>query len=340
MTRKKLLILLGSVCLALMLVAMACAAPAPAPGPTPTEEMTLKVGTGPVGGNWFPLGAVLSTIINEQVEGVRAAPTLGGGESNMKALDSGAQDFSLTISMTNAAAWAGAPPYEKKYQGMRDCFNTYFNTIHAYTSADTGIKTVEDSVGKRVTPGKAGMTGETMWRLILEEYGLSWDDFNTQMGLDYSEGANLMKDKHLDVYYILTFAPSAPFLEMDVFSPIQVFTASPEIQKIMVEKYNGFGYTKVPGGIYKGLPEDLPTIGSACCFSCRKGLPEDVVYNITKAFWENENYKRTWQINPGFKDFITPENALDGLALPLHPGAYRYYKEKGYEIPEKNMPID
>jgi TRAP transporter TAXI family solute receptor len=338
--KKRLLVLLGSVCLALMLVVPLLAACAPAAPEAPTE-MTLKLGTGPVGGNWFPLGAVLSTLINEKVEGVRAAPTLGGGTSNMKALNEGTMDIGLTIGMTNAQAWAGDPPFEKQWRDARSMFNTYINTIHAYSLAESGIKTVEDTVGKRVTPGKMGYTGEVMWRLILEEYGLSWeDDFESVVMVGYDEGATLMKDKHLDVYFILTFAPSAPFLELDAFSPIEVFAPSTEIQDIMIDKYPGFGKTIVPGGIYKNLPNDLTTIGSPCVWACRKGLPEDVVYRITKTFWEEENYQRNWACNPGFSKFILPENALVGLALPLHPGAYKYYKEKGYDIPEKIMPID
>lgn len=301
--------------------------------------MTLKVGTGPVGGNWFPLGAVVCAIINEKVEGVRAAPTLGGGTSNLIALDAGTQDFSLTIGMTNANAWEGTPPFKKQYRNARSVFNTYINTIHAYTPAYTGIKTVEDCKGKRVTPGgKKGFTGEVMWSLILKEYGISYKEFSKVELVGYDEGANLMKDKHLDAYMILTFAPSAPFLEIDTFTPLHVFTASPEIQKRMIEKYPGFGKTIVPGGIYKNLPKDLETIGSPCVFACRKGLPADVIYSITKAFWEN--YKQTWKISPGFNKFIKPENALEGLALPLHPGAFKYYKEKGYTIPKRLMPID
>ena len=106
----------------------------------------------------------------------------------------------------------------------------------------------------------------------------------------------------------------------------------------MIAKYPGITYTTIPGGLYRGLPNDLKTIGYPCTFSCRKGLPVDMVYNIVKVFWEN--YKQTWKINPNFKPQIKPENAIKGLALPLHPGAYKYYKEKGYDILDSIKPID
>jgi len=341
MTKKRILMLIGSVCLILVLAAipfmMACAPAAPgAP-----EEITLKVGTGPVGGNWFPLGAVVSTIINEQVEGVRAAPTLGGGTSNLKALNEGTQDFSLTLGMTNANAWAGKTPFEKQWRDARSVFATYPNIFHGYALVESGIKTVEDTAGKKVTPGKMGYTGEVVWKLILEEYGLTWEDgFESVVMVGYSEGATLMKDKHLDVYFIVTFPPSAPFLEVDAFLPVQVIVPSPEIVDIMIEKYPGFSKTKIPGGIYKNHPDDIQTFATPCIFACSKGLSEDVIYRIVKAWWEEDSYQRSWAVNPGFKDFILPENALDGLTMPLHPGAYKYYKEAGYTIPDAIMPID
>lgn len=298
----------------------------------------LKVGTGPVGGNWFPLGAVLSTIVNEKVEGVRAAPTLGGGTSNMKALNAGTQDFSLTIGITNANAWEGKAPFKKKYRNIRSAFNTYINIFHVNTRAETGIRKFEDLKGKRVSPGKKGFTGEVLTRFVLKEYGMSYKDFAEVTLVGYSEGGNLMRDKHLDAYSLITMPPSAAFVELDTFSPVYIFSASPEVIDRMIKKYPGLIKIQLPGGIYRGRPEPLDTFGTPCVFATRKDLPTDVVYGVTKAFWEN--YKRSWKLNPNFKDYIRPENALSGLAIPLHPGAYKYYKEAGYNIPKKLMPID
>jgi len=298
----------------------------------------LKVGTGPVGGNWFPLGAVLSTIVNEKVEGVRAAPTLGGGTSNMKALNAGKQDFSLTIGMTNANAWAGKPPFKKKYRNIRSAFNTYINIFHVYTTVETGIKKFEDMKGKKMSPGKKGFTGEVLTNFVLKEYGMSYKDFADVVLVGYSEGGTLMKDKHLDAYSLITMPPSAAFVELDAFTPVYIFSASPEMIERMIAKYPGLAKIQIPGGMYKGRPEPLDTFGTPCVFATRKGLPTDAIYGVTKAFWEN--YKRTWKVNPNFKNYIKPENALSGLATPLHPGAYKYYKEAGYEIPKRLMPID
>lgn len=325
MRRKGLLTILAGICL------VCFTAPAIA-------GITLKMGTGPVGGNWYPLGAVVATMINDKVEGVRAAPTLGGGKSNLIALNKGTQDFSLTIATTNAFAWNGKPPFKKQYRDARSVFNTYINVIHGYAPADSGIKTVEDLKGKRVTLGPKGFTGRAIWELILKEYGITQKGYFREGYQGYGEGSRMMKDKQIDAYMLCTLPPSAAFLQVDTFTPVNLIVPTPKIQKIMIEKYPGIGPAVIVGGSYKNYPETVKTIGFPCVFAARKSLPSDVVYNITKVFWEN--YKDTHKVNPNFKPQIIPENAIAGMALPLHAGAYKYYKEKGYTIPKHLMPID
>lgn len=332
MKKKGLLGLVFGMCLVLSLMLMTHGTVATG------ADIILKVGTGPVGGNWFPLGAVVCTIINEKVEGVRAAPTLGGGKSNLIALNKGTQDFSLTIATTNAWGWNGEPPFKQKWRNARAVFNTYINVIHGYAPGHTGIKEVADLKGKRVSLGPKGFTGRVIWELTIKEYGIETKGFYRDGYQGYSEGARMLKDRQLDAYLLCTLPPSAPFLEVDTFAPVNLIIPSPDIQKRMIEKYPGIGPCIIEGGIYKQYPEKVKTIGFPCVFATRKDLPEDVIYRITKAFWEN--HQRTWKVNPNFEPQIKPENAIAGMALPLHKGAYKYYKEKGYTIPDKIKAID
>jgi TRAP transporter TAXI family solute receptor len=301
-------------------------------------EMILKVATGAIGGNWFPLGAVVCTIINEKIEGVKAAPTLGGGVSNLKALNAGKQDLSITNSITDDKAWNGEPPFEKKYRNVRGAWMIYPEISHIFVTKESGIQKVEDLKGKRVSPMYKGATGNVVAGLILKEYGMSFKDFSKTVLIAYSGGADLMKDKHLDAYMITTMAPSAPFLDVCTFMPTRIIAASPEVIKRLIEKYPAFTEVQIPGGTYPGNPDPLNTFGYKCGFTARKDLPDDLVYKITKEFWTN--YKVTHKVNPSFSRYIKPENALKGMVLPLHAGAYKYYKEAGYEIPKKLMPID
>lgn len=301
-------------------------------------DITLKVATGAIGGNWFPLGAVVCTVINEKIEGVKAAPTLGGGVSNLKALDAGKQDISITNSVTDEKAWKGEAPFDKKYRNVRGVWMIYPEISHIFVSAESGIKKVEDLKGKRVSPMYKGATGHVVAEMILKEYGMKFEDFSKVVLIAYSGGADLMKDKHLDAYMITTMAPSAPFLDVCTFMPTRVIAASQGVVERLLQKYPAFTKVRIPGKVYPGNPDPIETFGYMCGFTARKDLPSDLVYKITKEFWTN--HKLTHKVNPSFAHYIKPENALKGMVLPLHPGAYRYYKEAGYEVPKQLMPID
>jgi len=338
MTRKKLLILLGSVCLILVLAVlpfMTACAPA---APEAPEEIVITIGTGPVGGSWFPFGAVVCTIINEHVEGVRAAPCLGGAVANAKACELGDQLIAMTNSPTDKNAWAGVAPFEKQHRNLRGLWMNYPEISHIFTLAEANIKSVSDLKGKRVSPMYEGSTGFVMNQRYLEEYGMTIEDFSKCTLIGYSGGADLLKDKHLDAYMINTMPPNAAFLDVCTFTEIHIIALDPDKINSLIAKDPSYIHVTIPGGTYPGNPDDIHTVGYKCGFTANKDLPEDVAYEVVKAFWAN--YEMVMHVNPSFPIYIIPENAFDGMVLPLHPGAYRYYKEQGYEIPDHIMPID
>jgi TRAP transporter TAXI family solute receptor len=300
-------------------------------------KFMLKIGTGPVGGYWFPGGAVLSSIITDKVEGARGSPTLGGGVSNCRDIDSGKMDIAYTYNGTAGDAWESRPPFKKKLTNVRFLANMYITPFTIVALKETGIKTFEDLKGKRFSPGKKGYTGKITFDRMLKEYGMSYDDLGKVTLVGYSDGALLMKDKHIDFYAMITMTPSAPFLDVATFFPLTLVNYKPEILDRMCEKYDMVKVT-VPAKDYPGQDEENPTVGFGACFIIRKDLPEDLVYGITKSMWGE--FKRFHQIQPKLKDHVLIKNALLGITVPLHRGAYKYYKEVGLEIPKKGMPVD
>jgi len=320
-----------------------CVAPTPAPAPTPAtptpppRPAMLKIGTGPVGGWWFPGGAVLSEIITDVVKGVRASPTLGGGVSNCRDVDAGKKDIAYTFSGTAADAWYGRSPFEKELRNIRFMANMYVSPFHIITLKELDIKTVEDLKGHPFSPGKKGYTGKVIFDRLLKEYGMTYDDLGPVTLVGYSDGALLLKDKHIDFYALITMPPSAPFLDVATFSPVSLVSISEEVLDRMCKKYAMVKLT-IPANTYPGQDKDVLTVGYGNCWIVRKDLPEDLVYEITKAMWEN--YKRFHKIQPAIADQVKIENALLGAAIPLHRGAYKYYRERGLKIPETAMPVD
>jgi TRAP transporter TAXI family solute receptor len=333
--KKRLLTLIGSVCLALMLavpLVVACA-------PKAEEKLVLTLGTGAVGGSWFPMGAVVASIINENVEGIRIAPTVGGAVSNLKKVDAGEElQMAITNAPTDMNGWNGQAPFERQYRNARGLWMNYPEIGHIYTLAEANIKSVADLKGKRVSPMYEGSTGFVINQRVLAEYGMTIDDFAKCELIHYSGGADLMKDKHLDAYMINTMPPNAAFLDVCTFTDVVVLGHPADIVAKLCQKYPDFIPVTIPAGAYPGNPDPIDTYGYMCGFTCNKELPEDFIYQVVSNYWPN--YESVLKVNPGFKDWIAPENALRGMVLPLHPGAYRYYKEQGYEIPDKIMPID
>lgn len=297
----------------------------------------LKIGTGPVGGWWFPGGAVLASIITDKVEGATGSPTLGGGVSNCRDVNSGRMDIAYTFSGTAADAWSGRPPFKKKLTNIRFLANIYVSPFHIIALKESGIKTFEDLRGKRFSPGKKGYTGKIIFDRMLAEYGMSYKDLGKLTLVGYSDGALLMKDKHIDFYALITMPPSAPFLDVGTFYPLTLVKFRPDILDRMCKKYGMVNVT-IPAKTYPGQDEDAFTVGYGNLFIVRKDLPEDLVYNITKAMWEE--YKRFHKVQPKLKEFVKLENALLGITIPLHRGAYKYYVEKGLKIPKIGMPVD
>jgi len=317
-----------------------CPAPAPAPPtPAPPAEMILKIGTGPIGGYWFPGGAVLSQIITEFVPGVSASPTLGGAVSNIKDTHKGRMQIGYTYNVNCYEGYHQLAPeiFPEKLTDIRYLFNMYATPVHIITRKADNLRTMEDLRGHDFSPGKEGWGGRVAFERTLEWAGMSFDDLGKCTYCGYAEGALLMKDKHIDVYGIATMCPSAPFLDVAVFDPIWIIQVPDEMIEWMTEKY-GYGEFIIPADTYPGTDVDVRCPGMFAHWVVNVDVPEDVVYQITKASWEN--YTRFHEVQTDLKKYVLHENFLQGASIPLHKGAYKFFKEVGLEIPEAAMPVD
>lgn len=297
----------------------------------------LKIATGSVGGTWFSGGSVLASIITKEVKGANASPTIGGGVSNCRDLDSNRAQIGYSYSGTALDAWQGRSPFEKPLKNLRYIGNQYVEPFHILFLAEKGYTSLEDLKGKRFSPGKEAFTGKLVFDCLIEECNMTYSDFGKATYVGFPDGALLLKDKHLDFYAALTMPPNSAFMDVDTFSPVSLLEIPEDVIDRMVKKH-GMERWVIPAGVYSGVKKDVHTVGYSGGFYCNKDLPEDLVYEITKALWEN--YERFVEAAPAsIKEQIRPKNALLGTVLPLHEGAYRYYKEIGMTIPAAGMPI-
>lgn len=296
----------------------------------------IKIAAGTVGGTWFSGGSVLASIITEKIEGAHASPTIGGGVSNCRDIDANRAQIGYSYSGTALDAWEGRPPFDKPLRNLRYIGNQYVEPFHILFLEKQGYTSLDDLKDKSFSPGKEGFTGKIIFDRLLLESGLSYDDFGKATYVGFPDGALMMKDKHLDFYAILTMPPNSAFMDVDTFSPLGILQLPDDLIDLMAKKY-GMEKWIIPAGAYSGVKTDIKTFGYSGGFYCNKDLPVDLVYQITRAMWENS--ERFVEVAPAsFKSQIRLENALLGTVLPLHEGAYKFYKEIGLEIPDKGAP--
>ncbi|MDR9794545.1 TAXI family TRAP transporter solute-binding subunit [Aeribacillus pallidus] len=287
---------------------------------------TLSILTGGTGGTYYPLGGSMAQIISEETDFNANAQSSGASAENMQALKNGEAD--IAFSQTDIAAYAlnGELMFkDNKVDNVKAIGTLYPETVQIITTKDSGIHSVEDLKGKSVSVGAPGSGVNANAQQILEIHGLSFDDIKAQ-SLSFDESTDGIQSGSIDAAFITAGTPTAAVESLSAQNEVKVIPiADDKIQELM-EKYPYYAEDTVPKGTYK-IPEDVKTVAVKAMLVVRDDMPEDDVYAITKAIFEN-----TDKITHAKGKLIKAETALDGIGdLPLHPGAEKYFSEKGVQ---------
>ncbi len=304
-------------------------------GSAAAADTFLKIGTGPIGGYWFTIGSIWSTLITESVPNLKASPTPGGAISNIQAISKKAMTYGFIKGYNGPEAINGTGPFEKhKFPGLRAVLSLYPEPMQILFPKSKGYKSVEDLRGKHMSPGKAGFGGAILFGWILDVNGMSYSDVKVSY-LSYSDSALALKDKNMDFVAITISAPSATYLDVDVQEPLDALALDQKTIDAITKKYPVNTYV-LRKGTYSGMDKDVLCLSSPAFIVAGDWLDEETVYQSTKIFWENVEKFHT--IAPDIKRELNLKTALDGINIPLHKGAYKYYVEKGMTIPDAIKP--
>lgn len=305
-------------------------APLMAIGTVAQADTFVRMVSGPSGGSWYPLGAKIMQVMQENVDGIATSNTSGGGISNVKAVSGGDAEMGWSYAHTAYNGFTGQGKFDKAQKDIAYFATLYPATFQVAVPKDSKIQGFADMKAARLSPGKAGWTGTAFAESILKAYGFDFADIKKNGGVvhhvSYSESVALMKDGHVDVFMGATSMPQASFIELN-HSPGIRFIGLPEDKlSAIIDANPGYIRGAITAGAYEGVDKDIPTLGIVTNMIVNKDLPDDLVYNMTKVFWDNHaafaEVKKVWNT-------VTLENALNGAAIPVHPGAARYYEEKG-----------
>jgi hypothetical protein len=294
---------------------------------------SLKVGTASQGGTYFIYGAGWAGLVQEMLGVATSTEVTGGPVQNFALVQSGDLDLAMTTMGPAYEAWTGnspiAPGVEMK--DVRATFPMYQTPFQIIALQGSGIDSVEDLEGKNVGVGPAGGTCGTYFPQFFEALGVS---VSPQFG-GASDLAGQLQDGLLDAFAFCAGLPIAAFSEIEAQNPVNIFSFSEEQIATLLEQFPSLAEFTVPADTYRSQQEDQPTVAMWNFGIAHKDIPESLVYEIMKVVLDNHD--RMMQIHQSAEETM-PENYDKNSFLPFHPGAVRYYKEKGFELSEDVLP--
>lgn len=291
-------------------------------GEVGTSNITF--GAASQGGFWYALAGAYGNEIENQLDS-SVAVVEGGSLANIEGISNGEFKMGFSNGQNVIEALEGFGGFEEPVSGFSGVASLYPNVNHIVVREDSGIETISDLEGKRVSPGIKGYGGEIAFRQILELNDLSYDDLAQVEYVGTSDGANQLRDGQLDAIVTMLVTPVAVVEELDASVGVKLVPISDETVSGLQELNRGYIDYTIPREVYGGQ-QDIQSIAAQTTVLVADNLPEDYVSNATRILVENADQ---WaNMNVGMQDFdaeYATSNLPDGLSL--HPGAESYYQE-------------
>ena len=300
--------------------------------PEARTQDRLSIATGGTGGVYYPYGGALANLISEQVEGVEVtAEVTSASVDNMLLIDNRDADLAFVLADTAYDAVQGNPPFEQAVpaQALATLYNNY---THVVTTDDSGINSLADLRGKRVSTGSAGSGTEVIANRLLEAAGLNPDQDIEREQLGASESADAIKNGNIDAYFWSGGLPTGSVTDLGATPNIELkLIGHGELAQALQEEYGPFYATDViPANTYPNQTEDVEVIIVANVLVVHQDFDEQLAYDILRVLFEHQPELVT--AHPVAEE-LTLENAVQNSPIPFHPGALRYYEENGVSPP-------
>lgn len=288
----------------------------------------VSIASGWVVGVYFPLAGAISRIAHEKLPDIKITVEASGASvANAKLIASGDADLAILQNDIAFYALKGTKPmFDKAVTNIRGVASLYPEHVQIQARKDAKITSVRDLKGKRVSVGPLGSGTEQNAIQILEAYGLKLEDLGKVERLTATESADFVKDNRIDVAFYTVGAGAPGLMDTALMTEtIIVPIEGPQVEAL-IKKYPYYAKDKVPAGLYKGTDKEVPTVSVLAILVAKSELEEDIVYRITKAMFDSI---KTIETAHAKGKEVKLEKALIGMPIPLHPGAEKFYKEKG-----------
>mgnify|MGYP001416961455 FL=1 len=298
-----------------------------------SADQFVSIGTGGVTGVYYPTGGAICRLVNKdrKSHGIRcSAESTGGSVYNINTVRAGELEFGVAQSDWQYHAYRGTSKFEDKgaFKELRAVFSVHPEPFTLIVKKGSGISSFEGLKGKKVNVGNPGSGQRATMEVVMEAFGMKMSDFSLAAELKGSEMAQAICDGKIEAMIYTVGHPAAAVTQAASSCDVELVsvTGAP-IDKLIADN-SFYRVASVPGGMYQGSPNDTTTFGVGATVITSTAVPEEVVYTVVKAVFDNfADFKK---LHPAFANLNEEQMISDGLSAPLHPGALKYYKERGW----------
>ncbi|MGE0846862.1 MAG: TAXI family TRAP transporter solute-binding subunit [Flavobacteriaceae bacterium] len=295
------------------------------------ERIFFGIATGSTGGVYYPLGGMIAQVVsnNAEVNGARVIATAETGNASVA-------NARLLQNASIEAGMMGADIADQAYRGtaqfadgavtnLRAIGALFPETVQVVVRADSGIKSFKDLKGKTVSSGPAGSGMYQLFGDVLNVFGMKREDVSEDFS-SFSQAVDKLRDGNIDAFFAIGGLPTVSIQDLASSHDIRLLPLSDEEIAKVREAQPYYAATTVPAGTYEGQDEPIRTLGLRALLVTHDGVADDVIYEVTKAIYENT--ETLSKVHVQGKN-VRLETALESVSIPVHPGAKRYYEEKG-----------
>ncbi len=291
------------------------------------------IGTGGQTGVYYQVGGAICRLVNKgsSDHGINCTHKTGGSVANINAMRAGDIDLGVAQSDWQYHGYNGTRDDkfpDGAYKELRAVFSVHPEPFTVVARSDSGIKTFEDLKGKKVNVGNPGSGARATMEVVMEKMGWAMGDFALASELKSSEQAAALCDGKVDAIVFTVGHPSGTIKEATTSCESNLITVDNGVIQKLASDNDFYDMTAIKGGTYTGNPDDVTTFGVGATFVSSTAVSDDVVYEMVKAVFEN--FKRFKKMHPAFANLHEKDMIVKNLSAPLHEGAIRYYKERGW----------
>ena len=289
-------------------------------------DVKMVLATGGTAGTYYPFGGAMAKIWNSKIPGMNVtAQATGASVENVRLVNRGEAELAIVQSDTIDFAFNAKEAFKEKLTKMAVLATLYPEVIQVVVRGDSKIDSFDGLKGMKIGVGAPGSGTEANFRQLSDGFGLKKGDAKEQY-LSFAESAEQFKDKHIDAFVVTAGIPNAAIMDIGTQHSVRIINIADDKAALITKKYPFLSPFTIPANTYKGQTNAIKTLAVNAVLIISTEAKDDVAYNIVKTLFENQSELAAAHAKGKELNLKT---ASSGVSIPFHPGAVKYYKEKG-----------